>query len=63
MRGRGGDFLQVVRRDAGRKAHRDSEAAIQQAERKACGQQHRLVELPIVVLDEIDGALPDFREQ
>src|SRR5437773_310083 len=59
----GGHFLQVVRRNAGGEAHRNSKAAIEETKRQACGQQHRLVEFAVVVLDEIDGALGDFGEQ
>jgi len=58
----GGDFLQVVRRDAGGEADRDAEAAVEQSKRQPGRQQHRLLEFPIVVPDEIDGALPDLAQ-
>ena len=50
VRRRGGDFLQVVRGDAGGEADRNAEASVQQPERQACRQQHRLLEFAVVVL-------------
>src|SRR5688572_4990550 len=59
----GGDLLQVVRRDARREADGNSKRTIEQAERQPGGKQHRLIELAVVVLLKIDGALPYFAQQ
>ena len=63
VRRRGGHFLQVVRRNPGREPDRDSKAPVEEPKGQPRGKQHRLIEFPVVVLDEIDGALPDLRQQ
>jgi hypothetical protein len=62
VRGRLRHFLQVMGRNARREADRDPERAVQQSERQARREQHRLLELAVVVLDEIDGAFADLGE-
>src|SRR5437763_1094969 len=53
---------QVVRWNARGEADGDAKAPIEEPEGQPGGKQRGLLELAVVVLDEIDGALPYFRE-
>ena len=58
-----GDFLQVVRRDFRRHAHRDAGSAVQQHHRQARGQELRLAHRAVVVVGEIHRAAVELGEQ
>ena len=57
-----GELAQVVRRDVGRHADRDTAGAVGQQVGEPAGQHGRLLHPAVVVRDEIDCLLVDFAQ-
>ena len=55
------NFVQIMRRDFGRHAHRDARRAVEQHHGQAGGQVQRFVKRAVVVRHKIHRPLIDFR--